>query len=283
MLARDVDLAPNPTETPRDLRARLPRQGGLVRSRAEEFVMLARAVERTRYASADAVAGAGQFMADRSESVVGYWREVAEGVSAGFLEAVSPRDRRRATLWPSSGRRAIVDGWQQLSEQTRSKLRWVAQELALVAVAATFPAVFNTTHETRATFGLRSLWASEWAPLPVAARVCQPLVTSHPPPSMTTNPTTPTGQSWAATPATSRPMPDNDGEDANDELATVVGCTARTTQGGSQLGVVGVELTLHLVEEALLMLRQRHGSSSLLRDAGYGVPDRAIGPVLTPG
>jgi hypothetical protein len=123
--ASDVDLAPNPTETPRDLRARLPRQGGLVRSRAEEFVMLAQAVERTRYAGATSVptVNSGVSRSSDPESVVTYWREVAEGVSAGFLEAVSPRERRRATLWPSSGRRAIVDGWQQLSEQTRTRLR----------------------------------------------------------------------------------------------------------------------------------------------------------------
>jgi transglutaminase-like putative cysteine protease len=119
--ASDVDLAPNPTETPRDLRARLPRQGGLVRSRAEEFVMLAQAVERTRYAGATSVPGVNH--SSGPESVVTYWREVAEGVSAGFLEAVSPRERRRAMLWPSSGRRAIVNGWQQLSEQTRTRLR----------------------------------------------------------------------------------------------------------------------------------------------------------------
>jgi len=119
--ASDVDLAPNPNETPRDLRLRLPRQGGLVRSRAEEFAALAQAVERTRYAGATSVPG--KRSSSDPESVVGYWREVAEGVSAGFFEAVSPRERRRATLWPSTGRRAIVDGWQQLSEQTRSRLR----------------------------------------------------------------------------------------------------------------------------------------------------------------
>ena len=112
--ARDVDLAPNPNETPRDLRLRLPRQGGLVRSRAEEFAALAQAVERTRYA------GAGH--SSNPEAVVGHWRGIAEDVSAGFLAAVSPRERRQATWWPSSGRRAIVDGWGQFSEQTRSRL-----------------------------------------------------------------------------------------------------------------------------------------------------------------
>lgn len=119
--ARDVDLAPHPTETPRDLRVRLPRQGGLVRSRAEDFVLLAQAVERIRYAGHGAVDEAARKATDQA-SVVDYWRDVAEGVSAGFLEAVSPGDRRRATLWPNSGRQALAEGWQQLSDSVRSRL-----------------------------------------------------------------------------------------------------------------------------------------------------------------
>jgi hypothetical protein len=103
--ATDVDLAPSPVETPRDLAARLPKRGGLSRERGGHLVELAGWVEQLRYRGrADELPSAGEL------------RFRAEAVRAELVGSLSARDRRLATWWPASGRAAVVRGWNAVTE-----------------------------------------------------------------------------------------------------------------------------------------------------------------------
>ena len=103
--ATDVDLRPLPTETPRDLAERIPTRGGLSPTRAAQLRQLAHWVEFLRYrGSADPALTVGQI------------RQLAGDVRGDLYAAISPRDRRRATWWPTSGRLALADGWNQAAE-----------------------------------------------------------------------------------------------------------------------------------------------------------------------
>jgi transglutaminase-like putative cysteine protease len=98
--ATDVDLAPSPTETARDLAARLPKRGGLSRERGGHLVELASWVEQVRYRGrADGLPSPGEL------------RFRAEAIRAELLGSLSARDRRLATWWPASGRAAVVQAW----------------------------------------------------------------------------------------------------------------------------------------------------------------------------
>ncbi|HVQ89036.1 MAG TPA: DUF3488 and transglutaminase-like domain-containing protein, partial [Actinomycetes bacterium] len=112
-LATDLDLEPLATETPRDLATRLPRQGGLTKQDTADFRDLAQAVERTRYAAPEPQTVGG----DVDASDVRRWRESSSRVCRGMREAVAPRDLRRATWWPASGRAAVAVWWGQSSQR----------------------------------------------------------------------------------------------------------------------------------------------------------------------
>jgi len=107
--AIDLDLDPLPTETPRDLTRRLPRQGGLPQHRATEFAQLARTVERSRYAASIRQPALPTPLGDDNE--IDQWREVSNNITEALRDAVAPRDRRRATWWPASGRAALALWW----------------------------------------------------------------------------------------------------------------------------------------------------------------------------
>jgi hypothetical protein len=97
--ATDVDLRPQPTETPRDLANRIPTRGGLNPARSDQVRQLAGWVELLRYRGA-----AGTTLA------IPEIRQLAEDVRRELYAAISPRDRRRAMWWPTSGRLALADG-----------------------------------------------------------------------------------------------------------------------------------------------------------------------------
>ena len=121
--ATDVDLAPKPTETTRDLAIRLRKQGGLSKATAARLSDLAQALEQARYAnrtSPDRVAENPQEVSARTDA----WRTVANDVGDGFLAAVSPRDRRRARWWPASGRSSVAARWGAAT--TWLDTRWAA-------------------------------------------------------------------------------------------------------------------------------------------------------------
>jgi hypothetical protein len=108
-VATDLDLHPRPTETPRDLTRRLPRQGGLPPDRATEFAQLARAVERSRYAASVRQPDLPIPLGEDNE--IDQWRELSDNITEALRAAVAPRDRRRATWWPASGRAALALWW----------------------------------------------------------------------------------------------------------------------------------------------------------------------------
>jgi len=108
-VATDLDLDPLPTETPRDLTRRLPRQGGLPPNRATEFAQLARAVERSRYAASIQQPDLPIPIGEVDE--VEQWQELSNNITEALRAAVGPRDRRRATWWPASGRAALALWW----------------------------------------------------------------------------------------------------------------------------------------------------------------------------
>ena len=109
--ATDVDLRPIPTETPRDLAKRLPIRGGLNPTRQTQLRQLASWVELLRYR------GAVDTTLTTEEL-----RQQAEDIRRDFFAAISPRDRRHATWWPTSGRIALANGWNALSDRTAD--RW---------------------------------------------------------------------------------------------------------------------------------------------------------------
>jgi hypothetical protein len=100
-----------PTETPRDLAERLPTRGGLNATRQAQLRQLAGWVERLRYRGAvDTTLTAAEI------------RQQADDIRRDFFAAISPRDRRHATWWPTSGRIALATGWNTMSD--RSADRW---------------------------------------------------------------------------------------------------------------------------------------------------------------
>ena len=57
------------------------------------------------------------------------------------------------------------------------------------------------------------------------------------------------------------PETDEEAERSDDDPATLVGAQVGAAQGRGELGVLGVEGALHLLEQSLLVLGERHGSS----------------------
>ncbi|MDH4160273.1 MAG: hypothetical protein OEV62_08450, partial [Actinomycetota bacterium] len=96
--AVDLDLDPLPTETLRDLAARLPRQGRLSAAGRSAMGELAQTLELTRYAGT----------ADDSSAAVERIRRDAERVTDDLRSAVTPQDARRARWWPASGRAKVA-------------------------------------------------------------------------------------------------------------------------------------------------------------------------------
>ncbi len=128
-VATDIDLAPLPTETPRDLAARLPQEGGLNDSAREDWRALSRAVERHRYANGG-FAAASFSSADPGVRArqIDVWRERSKALTANLYQAVTPADRRLAVLWPASGRQQLSNGWNHLMDSVGT--RW--QEMTSV-------------------------------------------------------------------------------------------------------------------------------------------------------
>ncbi len=98
--ATDVDLRPMPTETPRDLAQRIPTRGGLDAVRAAQLRQLASWVELLRYR--------GTVDTTLTVSEI---RRLADDIRTDLFAAISPRDRRHAKWWPTSGRIALANGW----------------------------------------------------------------------------------------------------------------------------------------------------------------------------
>lgn len=98
--ATDVDLRPMPTETPRDLAQRIPTRGGLDAVRARQLRQLASWVELLRYRSTV-----------DTTLTVSEIRQLADDIRNNLFAAISPRDRRHAKWWPTSGRIALANGW----------------------------------------------------------------------------------------------------------------------------------------------------------------------------
>jgi transglutaminase-like putative cysteine protease len=96
--AVDLDLDPLPTETPRDLAVRLPREGRLSAAGRSAMADLARTVELARYADAT----------EDDPDAVARVRHDSEQVTAGLRSAVTPQDARRARWWPASGRAMVM-------------------------------------------------------------------------------------------------------------------------------------------------------------------------------
>ncbi len=96
--ALDLDLDPLPTETPRDLAERLPRQGRLSADGRSAMIDLARTLELARYAGT----------ADDSATAVERIRQDARRVTDDLRSAVTPQDARRARWWPASGRAMVA-------------------------------------------------------------------------------------------------------------------------------------------------------------------------------
>jgi transglutaminase-like putative cysteine protease len=101
--ATDLDLAPQPTETPRDLAVRIPRASGLSTNAADDWAALCRAVELQRY-------GGDRAHADDAERMKA-WRTRSRSVEAALNSVVRPADRRRARWWPASGRHQLAVRW----------------------------------------------------------------------------------------------------------------------------------------------------------------------------
>ncbi|MCZ3386914.1 MAG: transglutaminase domain-containing protein, partial [Actinomycetia bacterium] len=112
--ATDVDLRPAPTETPRDLARRLPARGGLSPGRAAALGRLAGWVELLRYRGGV-----------EATMTVADIRQLADDIRRDLFAAISPRDRRRARWWPTSGRIALVNGWNGAADATADRWqRW---------------------------------------------------------------------------------------------------------------------------------------------------------------
>jgi hypothetical protein len=116
--AADAELEPLPTETVRDLARRLPSHGRLPAVGREALAAIVGAVERQRYAGG---AAPGADDADQLRAQAGVVRQE-------LLAALLPRDRRRATWWPASGRTHIsraVGSWS--AGVDRLVGRWMTQ------------------------------------------------------------------------------------------------------------------------------------------------------------
>ncbi len=116
--ATDVDLRPRPTETSRDLAERLPARGGLNATRQAQLRQLASWVELLRYRGAV-----------NTTLTAGEIKQQAEDIRHDFYAAISPRDRRHATWWPASGRIALANGWNTVSDRTADRWqRWTTRK-----------------------------------------------------------------------------------------------------------------------------------------------------------
>ncbi len=112
--ATDVDLRAQPTETPRDIAARLPRSGGLSADGAADLRALAGWVELLRYG------GTSVQLPDADEI-----RARSARIRGELFESLSTSDRRKVTWWPASGRLTVVDGWNTLSSaMAETTQRW---------------------------------------------------------------------------------------------------------------------------------------------------------------
>ena len=115
-----------------------------------------------------------------------------------------------------------------------------------------------------AAFGLRvrpGRLVRPCGPVAVGAEeLRQPLVIHHAEASMTRKPTTPSGQPML-TPASSSPRPTMTPREPSDHATPLVGAQVGPAKGRRELRVLGVEGALHLLEQSLLVLGERHGSS----------------------
>ena len=103
--ATDVDLRRTDGDTARPRRPHPHPRWAQGRRRADELRQLAGWVELLRYrGSVDDVPSVAEL------------RQLADGIRAELMGAISPRDRRRATWWPTSGRLALPTGWNGAAE-----------------------------------------------------------------------------------------------------------------------------------------------------------------------
>ena len=79
--------------------------------------------------------------------------------------------------------------------------------------------------------------------------------------SMTTKPATPSGINGTITPASSRPKTDDQADDRPDHPAPVVAADVVALVDARELRVLGIQRLLDLIEQALLVLRERHDAS----------------------
>jgi transglutaminase-like putative cysteine protease len=117
--ATDVDLGAEPTETPRDLAARLPRLSGLTNQGANDLRQLAGWVERLRYGGTALELPEPVAIHDRSEQI-----------RTQIFESLSSRDRRQAQWWPASGRLALFDSWNDVAESIGERSQGASAEVA---------------------------------------------------------------------------------------------------------------------------------------------------------
>jgi len=101
--ASDLGLEPSPKESPRDLAARLGREGGVNASVLPAMRRLSLAVERVRYARDPG-------------PIDDPWADAAV-VCAALMTYAGPRRARRATWWPESARAHLRQRWQAATDR----------------------------------------------------------------------------------------------------------------------------------------------------------------------
>jgi transglutaminase-like putative cysteine protease len=101
--ATDLDLEPLDVESPRDLAARLRREGGITSAVVPAMTRLARAVERNRYAKAPGTCDDP-------------WGD-ARSVCDALISFAGQRRARVATWWPASGREHLRRRWRAATDR----------------------------------------------------------------------------------------------------------------------------------------------------------------------
>jgi hypothetical protein len=101
--ATDLDLEPLDVESPRDLAARLRREGGITSAVVPAMTRLARAVERSRYAKDPG-------------PIEDPWGD-ARSVCDALISFAGQRRARVATWWPVSGREHLRRQWRKATDR----------------------------------------------------------------------------------------------------------------------------------------------------------------------
>ncbi len=101
--ATDLDLEPLDVESPRDLAARLRREGGITSAVVPPMTRLARAVERNRYAKDPG-------------TIDDPWGD-ARSVCDALISFAGQRRARVATWWPASGREHLRRRWRAATDR----------------------------------------------------------------------------------------------------------------------------------------------------------------------